>query len=344
MLAIENDEKLKKVFLDSSDFADVVLACRVSPKQKAEIVMLIRSRFPEKVTLSIGDGANDVSMILKAHVGVGILGKEGQQAARSADFSIGQFKFLKPLLFIHGREAYRRNSTLIGYTFYKNVMYVMAQYYFGFNSGFSGQTLYDPFIYQMYNITMTSLPIMWFALYDLEHVKETFMRNPMLYRIGIENACFSMSIYTMWVAYALFHGCIVWVFCILAICPEVRADGKDLGFWVAGHLVYGCCCFIANAIILTRTNNFTGYGEGLNALMIFAYFFFMGVQSALGSVTLAFPDLSHIFENMFTVWNIWFAILLTVGAVVNGEMWFRAWIKLIPSDSKYGYSELQEDT
>jgi phospholipid-transporting ATPase len=100
--------------------------------------MLIRERFPKKTTLSIGDGANDVSMILKAHVGVGILGKEGQQAARSADFSIGQFKFLKPLLFIHGREAYRRNSTLIGYTFYKNVMYVMAQYYFGFNSGFSG--------------------------------------------------------------------------------------------------------------------------------------------------------------------------------------------------------------
>jgi P-type E1-E2 ATPase len=50
---------------------------------------MIKTRFPEKVTLSIGDGANDVSMILKAHVGVGILGKEGQQAARSADFSIG---------------------------------------------------------------------------------------------------------------------------------------------------------------------------------------------------------------------------------------------------------------
>lgn len=67
-------------------------------------------------------------------------------------------------MFLHGREAYRKNSTLIGYTFYKNVMYVMAQYYFGFQSGFSGQTLYDPFIYQLYNITMTSLPIMWFAI------------------------------------------------------------------------------------------------------------------------------------------------------------------------------------
>jgi P-type E1-E2 ATPase len=77
------------MFLRGAERVDVVLACRVSPAQKAEIVMLVRQRFPRKTTLSIGDGANDVSMILKAHVGVGILGKEGQQAARSSDYAIG---------------------------------------------------------------------------------------------------------------------------------------------------------------------------------------------------------------------------------------------------------------
>ena len=50
-------------------------------------------------------------------------------------------------MFVHGREAYRRNSFLISYTFYKNVLYVVAQYYFGFNSAYSGQTLYEAFIY-----------------------------------------------------------------------------------------------------------------------------------------------------------------------------------------------------
>ena len=115
-----------------------MLACRVSPKQKADIVRLIREYHPEKTTLAIGDGANDVAMILAAHVGVGILGKEGQQAARSADYAIGQFKFLKTLLFFHGREAYRRNSYFILYNFYKNFLYVVAQYYLGFWSAFSG--------------------------------------------------------------------------------------------------------------------------------------------------------------------------------------------------------------
>jgi len=89
------------------------------------VVNLVKDRYKEKTTLSIGDGANDVPMIMKAHIGVGILGKEGQQAARSADFAIGQFKFLKPLLFVHGREAYRRNSLVLLYSFYKNVVLVM---------------------------------------------------------------------------------------------------------------------------------------------------------------------------------------------------------------------------
>jgi len=80
---------MKAKLLNITDLCDVVLGCRVSPKQKADIVEMIRVRFPNKTTLSIGDGANDVSMIMKAHVGVGIAGREGMQAARSSDFAIG---------------------------------------------------------------------------------------------------------------------------------------------------------------------------------------------------------------------------------------------------------------
>ena len=89
MIKIDSDPEIREMFLHAATRVDVVLACRVSPKQKADVVNLIKKRFPEKTTLAIGDGANDVSMILQAHVGVGILGKEGQQAARSADFAIG---------------------------------------------------------------------------------------------------------------------------------------------------------------------------------------------------------------------------------------------------------------
>ena len=117
---------------------DVVIACRVSPKQKGDIVQMIRERFPTKMTLAVGDGANDVAMINKAHVGIGIAGREGMQAARASDYAIGKFKFLRPLLFFHGREAYRRVAWLVCYNFYKNFLYVIVQYFFGFYSVFSG--------------------------------------------------------------------------------------------------------------------------------------------------------------------------------------------------------------
>lgn len=119
-----------KLAKDSS----VVLACRVSPKQKAEIVMLVRNDPDDKniISLAIGDGANDVNMINAAHIGVGISGLEGQQAARAADYSIGQFRYLKNLMFVHGREAYRRNSYLVLYMFYKNVLVVLPLFFYGF--------------------------------------------------------------------------------------------------------------------------------------------------------------------------------------------------------------------
>lgn len=103
----------------------MVIACRVSPKQKSEIVQLVRNNKPEAVTLAIGDGANDVNMITAAHVGIGIKGVEGQQAARASDYSIGEFKILRNLVLDHGRECYRKNSSLISYNFYKNLLLVL---------------------------------------------------------------------------------------------------------------------------------------------------------------------------------------------------------------------------
>lgn len=118
--------------------APIVIACRVSPIQKADLVNMVKKKYPERKTLAIGDGANDVNMITAAHVGVGISGLEGMQAARSADYSIAQFRFLIPLLFLHGREDYRRNSFVIIYSFYKSVIFVMPQFWFGLFSVFSG--------------------------------------------------------------------------------------------------------------------------------------------------------------------------------------------------------------
>ena len=124
--ALEKD--MEKLFLDLAVKCKAVICCRVSPLQKALVVKLVK-RHVKALTLAIGDGANDVSMIQAAHVGVGISGVEGLQAARSADVAIGQFRYLRKLLLVHGIWAYHRVSKVILYSFYKNVAMFMTQFW-----------------------------------------------------------------------------------------------------------------------------------------------------------------------------------------------------------------------
>ena len=128
--ALEKD--LEKTFLDLAVMCKAVICCRVSPLQKALVVKLVK-RHLKAILLAIGDGANDVSMIQAAHVGVGISGVEGLQAARSADVSIGQFRFLRKLLLVHGSWSYHRLSKLILYSFYKNLALFMTQFWVYFS-------------------------------------------------------------------------------------------------------------------------------------------------------------------------------------------------------------------
>lgn len=121
-----NEPYSKKVMM-IAEKCNSVIACRVSPKQKQEVVSLVRREKPTVSTLAIGDGANDVNMITAAHTGVGIKGVEGQQAARASDYAVGEFKVLRKLVSYYGRESYRKNTHLICYNFFKNMVLVLPQ-------------------------------------------------------------------------------------------------------------------------------------------------------------------------------------------------------------------------
>jgi phospholipid-transporting ATPase len=101
---------------------------RVSPHQKAMVVELVKHHL-KAILLAIGDGANDVSMIQTAHIGVGISGPGGLQAARNADVAIGQFCYLRKLLLVHGAWNFQRTSKVIFYSFYKNTALCMTQFW-----------------------------------------------------------------------------------------------------------------------------------------------------------------------------------------------------------------------
>jgi len=112
------DDRIRQKFLLLCKECRSVLCCRVSPAQKAAVVAMVKGGL-DVMTLSIGDGANDVAMIQEADVGVGIAGEEGRQAVMSSDYAIGQFRFLTRLMLVHGRWSYRRMAETVANFFYK---------------------------------------------------------------------------------------------------------------------------------------------------------------------------------------------------------------------------------
>ena len=153
-----NDENISKIFYELIKDSRSLICCRTSPKQKSEIVKFIKKNTDE-LTLAIGDGGNDVNMIKAAHVGIGIFGKEGYQAAYNSDYAISQFKYLKRLLFVDGRFSLARNSYFIYHYFYKNVIYSIAIFWFQIFSEFSGRSLMDDWYATSFNSFFTVVPI-----------------------------------------------------------------------------------------------------------------------------------------------------------------------------------------
>lgn len=210
-----------------------VLCCRTSPLQKALVVQAVKQTTPT-IALGIGDGANDVSMIQTANIGVGIFGKEGTQAARSSDYAIRQFKDLRILLAIHGRYSYLRLSTLIQYSFYKNCAFTLGLVWFGFFSIATGQTLYDAWIITLFNVIFTSVPPFFHGLMEKDIDEETILKFPEAYRSIQRGSWFSKETVIKWVLSSLWHSIVCFFGSVLAYSGLVLPDGDILGLWSMG--------------------------------------------------------------------------------------------------------------
>uniref|UniRef100_A0A8C8DEF9 P-type phospholipid transporter n=1 Tax=Oryzias sinensis TaxID=183150 RepID=A0A8C8DEF9_9TELE len=164
-LAYALEHSMELDFLRTACLCKAVICCRVTPLQKAQVVELVK-KYKRAVTLAIGDGANDVSMIKAAHIGVGISGQEGMQAVLSSDYSFAQFRFLQRLLLVHGRWSYLRMCKFLRYFFYKNFTFTFVHFWFAFFCGFSAQTVYDEWFITLYNLMYTALPVLGMGLFD----------------------------------------------------------------------------------------------------------------------------------------------------------------------------------
>ncbi|KAL0884284.1 hypothetical protein ABMA27_016269 [Loxostege sticticalis] len=229
---------LKKDFLDLCISCKVVVCCRVSPIQKAEVVEMVSSA-TGAVTLAIGDGANDVAMIQRASVGVGISGVEGLQAVCASDYSIAQFRFLLRLLLVHGAWNYSRISKLILYSFYKNICLYVIELWFAIYSAWSGQILFERWTIGFYNVIFTALPPFAIGLFDKLCSPDIMLRHPILYIPSQQGLLFNVRVFWIWAVNALLHSVLLfWLPVLMASHHVLWPSGKDGGYLVLGNFVY----------------------------------------------------------------------------------------------------------
>ncbi|XP_040297928.1 phospholipid-transporting ATPase VB isoform X1 [Bufo bufo] len=195
-LAVIFQGGLEEKFLELTKYCRSVLCCRATPLQKSMVVKLVRNKL-NVMTLAIGDGANDVSMIQCADIGIGISGQEGMQAVMSSDYAISRFKHLKKLLLVHGHWCYTRLAKMVIYFFYKNVAYVNLLFWFQFFCGFTGTTMIDYGQLIFFNLFFTSVPPLVFGIMDKDVSAETLMSLPELYKSGQQSESYKMS--TFWI-------------------------------------------------------------------------------------------------------------------------------------------------
>uniref|UniRef100_A0A674E7X7 Phospholipid-transporting ATPase n=1 Tax=Salmo trutta TaxID=8032 RepID=A0A674E7X7_SALTR len=301
----------KEIFLEICRNCSAVLCCRMAPLQKAQV--LIKSSPEHPITLAIGDGANDVSMILEAHVGIGIMGKEGRQAARNSDYAIPKFKHLKKMLLVHGHYYYIRISELVQYFFYKNVAFIFPQFLYQFFCGFSQQPLYDTAYLTLYNISFTSLPILLFSLIEQHINMDILKKDPSLYRDIAKNSLLRWPIFIYWTFLGVFDA-VVFFFgsYFLFNNSTFTSNGQMFGNWTFGTLVFTVLVFTVTLKLALDTH----YWTWINHFVIWGSLLFFVIFSLLwGGIIwpfLNYQRMYYVFIQMLSSGPAWLSIILLI--------------------------------
>lgn len=237
-----------KAFTELAILSRTAICCRVTPSQKAQLVQILKSC--DYRTLAIGDGGNDVRMIQQADIGVGISGREGLQAARAADYSIGRFRFLKRLILVHGRYSYNRTAFLSQYSFYKSLLICFIQIFFSFISGVSGTSLFNSVSLMAYNVFYTSIPVLVSVL-DKDLSEETVMQHPQILFYCQAGRLLNPSTFAGWFGRSLFHAIVVFVISIHAYAFE-KSEMEEVGM-----VALSGCIWLQAFVVTLETNSFT---------------------------------------------------------------------------------------
>ncbi|WWC88623.1 uncharacterized protein L201_003536 [Kwoniella dendrophila CBS 6074] len=323
---------LKGLFLSLGTQCSAVICCRVSPSQKALTVRLVKEGC-NAMTLSIGDGANDVAMIQEANVGVGLFGLEGSQAAMSADYAFGQFRYLTRLLLVHGRWSYVRVANMHSNFFYKNAIFTISMFWFFIFSDFDATYLFEYTFLLMYNLFYTSLPVAVLGTFDQDLNAKAALAFPQLYKRGIAGLEYSRTRFWLYMLDGLYQSAVIF------FIPYASLGGGET--WSVTGRDTNALNDFGTAIAATgvlAANSYVGINSRywtiitwviivLSTLLVFIWipiYSYLAVNSYYGEM-----------EIVYSTFTFWATILIT-WAIAIGPRWFVSAFKqsYLPKDSE----------
>ncbi|NXU41547.1 AT8B3 ATPase, partial [Drymodes brunneopygia] len=288
---------VEKAFVDLASSCQAVICCRVTPKQKALMVQLVK-KHKKAVTLAIGDGANDVNMIKTADIGVGISGLEGLQAVQCSDYALAQFSFLQRLLLVHGRWNYLRICKFLRCFFYKTFAGLLAQVWFAFHSGFTAQPLYEGWFLALYNIFYTAYPVLSVGLLEQDVSAKKSLEFPELYVVGQQDELFNYRIFGVTLLHGVGTSLISFYIALWAF--EDHVGTKAVGDYESFSVTVALSALLS---VLVEIVLDTQYWTVLSFLMVTASLLFFCLFSFLTQNVDAFRIAPAIFRFPDASWN-----------------------------------------
>lgn len=203
----------EKTFFAIASKAPAVVCCRCSPTQKALIVRGMKAHTSCR-TAAIGDGGNDVGMIQEAHLGIGIVGKEGKQASLAADFSILEFRCVKLLLLWHGRLSYKRSAILAQFVIHRGLIISIIQVIFSFLFYFTSIQIYNGYLMLGYSTIFTTLPV-FSIVYDEDVDLASVIKFPELYETLQKGRALNNKTFISWCVKSIYQGAVIMIGAVL---------------------------------------------------------------------------------------------------------------------------------
>lgn len=205
------------------------------------------------------------------------------------------------------------------YFFYKNLTFTLTQFWFTFQTGFSGQRFYDDWFQSLYNVIFTALPVIIVGLFDKVgylfqqlllqlcftcyitvflhgwHVLISFLclcqdvssslskKYPELYMEGIRNVFFKWKVVAIWAFFSVYQSLIFFYFVSSTNLSAKNSAGKIFGLWDVSTMAFTCVVITVNLRLLMICNSITRWHYISVGGSILAWFLFIFIYSGIST-------------------------------------------------------------